>query len=83
MKMFIAVFVLGLLIGVLVGDAIRTKKTVYGYFYLKPYDEDDTGFYKVYVDLIPNQDLLHRNYILLEKGEMNQAVKNSLKKHGL
>lgn len=83
MKMFLVVFVLGLLIGILVGDAIRKKGTAVGRFYLKPYDEDDTGFYNVFVDIIPNQDLLHKNYILLKKEEMNQDLINSLKKHGL
>lgn len=83
MKMFLVVFVLGLLIGILVGDAIRKKGTAVGRFYLKPYDEDDTGFYNVFVDIIPNQDLLHKNYILLKKEDMNQDLMDSLKKHGL
>lgn len=83
MKMFLVVFVLGLLIGILIGDAIRKKGTAVGRFYLKPYDEDDTGFYNVFVDIIPNQDLLHKNYILLKKEEMNQDLIDSLKKHGL
>lgn len=83
MKMFLVVFVLGLLIGILIGDAIRKKGTAVGRFYLKPYDEDDTGFYNVYVDIIPNQDLLHKNYILLKKEEMDQDLIDSLKKHGL
>lgn len=83
MKMFLVVFILGLLIGILIGDAIRKKGTAAGRFYLKPYDEDDTGFYKVFVDIIPNQDLLHKNYILLKKEEMNQDLIDSLKKHGL
>lgn len=83
MKMFLVVFVLGLLIGILIGDAIRKKGTAVGRFYLKPYDDDDTGFYNVFVDIIPNQDLLHKNYILLKKDEMNQDLIDSLKKHGL
>lgn len=83
MKMFLVIFVFGLLIGILIGDAIRKKRTAVGRFYLKSYDEDDTGFYKVYVDIIPNQDLLHKNYILLKKEEMSQDLKDSLKKHGL
>ena len=83
MKMFLIVFILGLLIGILIGDAIRKKGTAVGSFYLKPYDEDDTGFYNVFVDIIPNQDLLHKNYILLKKEEMNQDLIDSLKKHGL
>lgn len=83
MKMFLVVFVLGLLIGILIGDAIRKKGTAVGRFYLKPYDEDNTGFYNVFVDIIPNQDLLHKNYILLKKEEMNQDLIDSLKKHGL
>lgn len=83
MKMFIVIFVLGLLIGVLIGDAIRKKGTAVGRFYLKPYDEDDTGFYNVYVDIIPNQDLLDKNYILLKKEEMSQDLINSRKKHEL
>lgn len=83
MKMFLVVFVLGLLIGILIGDAIRKKGTAVGRFYLKPYDEDDTGFYNVFVDIIPNQDLLHKNYILLKKEDMNQDLIDSLKKHGL
>lgn len=83
MKMFLVVFVLGLLIGILIGDAIRKKGTAIGRFYLKPYDEDDTGFYNVFVDIIPNQDLLHKNYILLKKEDINQDLIDSLKKHGL
>lgn len=83
MKMFLVVFILGLLIGILIDDAIRKKGTAVGHFYLKPYDEDDTGFYNVFVDIIPNQDLLHKNYILLKKEETSQALKDSLKKHGL
>ena len=83
MKMFIVIFVLGLLIGILIGDAIRKKGTAVGRFYLKPYDEDDTGFYNVYVDIIPNQDLLDKNYILLKKEEMSQDLINSRKKHEL
>ena len=83
MKMFLVIFVLGLLIGILIGDAIRKKGTAVGRFYLKPYDEDDTGFYNIFVDIIPNQDLLHKNYILLKKEEMNKDLIDSLKKHGL
>lgn len=83
MKMFLVVFVLGLLIGILIGDAIRKKGTAVGRFYLKPYDEDDTGFYNIFVDIIPNQDLLHKNYILLKKEDMNQDLIDSLKKHRL
>lgn len=83
MKMFLVVFIFGLLIGILIGDAISKKGTAEGRFYLKPYDEDDTGFYNIYVDIIPNQDLLHKNYILLKKEEMNQDLIDSLKKHGL
>ena len=81
--MFLVIFVLGLLIGILIGDAIRKKGTAVGRFYLKPYDADDTGFYNVYVDIIPNQNLLHKNYILLKKEKMSQDLINSLKKHGL
>lgn len=81
--MFLVVFVLGLLIGILISDAIRKKGTAMGRFYLKPYDEDETGFYNVYVDIIPNQDLLDKNYILLKKEEMSQDLINSRKKHGL
>lgn len=83
MKMFLVVFILGLLIGILVGDALRQKGTAVGRFYLKPYDEDDTGFYNVFVDIVPNQDLLHKDYILLKKSEMSQELKDSLKKQGL
>lgn len=83
MKMFLVIFVLGLLIGILIGDAIRKKGTAMGRFYLKPYDEDDTGFYNIYVDIIPNQDLLDKNYILLKKEEMSQDLINSRKKHEL
>ena len=81
MKIFLVIFVLGLLIGILIGDAIRKKGTAIGRFYLKPYDEVDTGFYNIFVDIIPNQDLLHKNYILLKKEEMSQDLINSRKKH--
>lgn len=83
MKMFLVVFISGLLIGILIGYSIRKRNTAVGRFYLKPYDEEDTGFYNIFVDIIPNQDLLHKDYILLKKSEMSQELKDSLKKQGL
>ena len=69
MKMFLVIFVLGLLIGILIGDAIRKKGTAVGHFYLKPYDEDDTGFYNIFVDIIPN-----------DKNKLNSKSDNQKKK---
>lgn len=83
MKMFIIIFILGLLIGVLISDSIRKKNTAIGSFYLKPYDEDDTGFYNIFIDIVPNQDILHKDYVLLKKSDMSQELKDSLKKQGL
>ena len=62
-------FLLGMAFGIILTIIFRRFKTAIGYFKLEPYDEDDTGFYKINIR-IPgesNERLLHANKIILHK----------------
>ena len=62
-------FLLGMAFGIILTLIFRHFKTAIGYFKLEPYDEDDTGFYKINIR-IPgesNERLLHANKIILHK----------------
>lgn len=48
-------------------DRVRLRKTPRGYFKVEPYDEDQTGYYKIHIELLTGQDLLHTNFIILHK----------------
>ena len=65
-------FLLGMMFGIILTLIFRHFKTAIGYFKLEPYDEDDTGFYKINIR-IPgesNERLLHANKIILNKEKL-------------
>ena len=66
MNIFI-IFSLGLLLGSIITLTIREVLSGNGYFKLVPYDEENTGFYRINVRIISNQDLMKKRYIVLRK----------------
>ena len=75
--MFVLIFIIGVLIGVVMSvaiDKIRfSNSDAYGSFKIKPVsDEDgDTGLYSVNVAIVPNQDLLNKKRIILVRDSQN------------
>lgn len=65
--MWIIFLGIGIFIGFAASKSTKKMTTATGYFKLAPYDEDNTGFYKVNIRIDPDQDLLTKHYILLEK----------------
>ena len=65
--MLFLVFLGGVLLGSITTHILSDLKSGYGYFKIEPYDEEDTGFYKVNVCITPNQNLLKKNKIVLYK----------------
>lgn len=60
-------FLGGVAFGTIITRIVLDLRTSHGHFYLEPADEDDTGFYKVNISITPNQNLLKKKYIILEK----------------
>mgnify|MGYP000192425532 CR=1 FL=1 len=65
--LYLFVFLGGVVIGIIVSKIGVRRSSAYGYFTLEPYDEDNTGFYKINMKVTPNQDLLKKDFIILEK----------------
>ena len=61
------IFSLGVLLGTIVTLTIRAVLSGNGYFKLEPYDEENTGFYRINVRIMSNQDLMKKKYIILRK----------------
>lgn len=61
------VFLGGVVLGVILNRILIDFRTARGHFYIEPYDEDDTGFYRINISVTPNQDLINKNYIFLQK----------------
>ena len=59
----------GVVVGVIVTLIFQYLRTAHGYFKLEPYDEDDTGFYKVNIRIPSEANLLHTDKIILHKEE--------------
>lgn len=45
------------------------KTGVFGRFKLEPYDDDDTGFYTISIEIEHKELLLHKSYVILKKEE--------------
>ena len=60
-------FLGGVIAGLIITRLIFRRISGFGYFYLEPYDDDNTGFYKINMAIKPNQNLLKKDYIILEK----------------
>ena len=67
--LYLFVFLGGVVIGIIVSKIGVRRSSAYGHFTLEPYDEDNTGFYKINMKVTPNQDLLKKDFIILEKIE--------------
>lgn len=65
--LYLFVFLGGVVIGIIVSKIGVLRLSAYGHFKLEPYDEDNTGFYKINMKVTPNQDLLKKDFIILEK----------------
>lgn len=60
----------GILLGILI-DQTKMHNAAKGYFRLEPYDDDNTGYYKINMIIPPDQDLLHKDIIILRKDSQN------------
>ena len=65
--MIYLVFLGGVIVGVIAERLITRKTAALGYFRIDPYDDDNTGFYKISMHVTPGQNLLKKDYIVLEK----------------
>lgn len=65
--MNLILFILGLIIGFIVSRVCVSHLSAFGSFRLEPYDNEDIGFYKVNMMIVPNQNLLKKDYIILKK----------------
>ena len=63
------VFLGGVVLGTVVTLIFKHFRTALGYFKVAPYDEDDTGYYKVNIRIVDKTNLLHTDRIILRKEE--------------
>lgn len=70
--MIYLVFLGGVIFGTLITRFLTDRVNGKGYFKLEPFDDDDTGCYKVNVRLKANQDLLKVKRIILNKEDLSQ-----------
>lgn len=66
---YLFVFVGGIFIGCLLVGFPFVKTGVFGKFKLEPYDDDDTGFYTISIEIENKELLLHKSYVILKKDE--------------
>lgn len=61
------IFLGGVALGTIFTFIFQHFRTAMGYFKLEPYDEDDTGFYKINIRIPGRTNLLHTDRIILRK----------------
>ena len=61
------VFLGGVVLGVAFTLIFQHFRTAPGYFKVEPYDEDNTGYYKVNIRIVDKTNLLHTDKIILHK----------------
>lgn len=61
------IFLGGVVLGTIITLIFQHFRTAMGYFKLEPYDEDDTGFYKINIRIPDRTNLLHTDKIILRK----------------
>ena len=66
---YLFVFIGGMFIGCLLVGLPFVKTGVFGKFKLEPYDDDDTGFYTISIEIEHKERLLHKSYVILKKEE--------------
>lgn len=65
--LYLIVFAGGVAVGAIITEILVYHNTTHGYFKLEPYDDDNTGFYKVNIRIPSNVDLLKKDRIILNK----------------
>lgn len=65
--MLYLVFLGGVALGAIVTEILVYHRTAHGYFKIEPYDDDDTGFYKVNIRIPGEIDLLKKDRVILNK----------------
>lgn len=65
--MYYLIFLGGVILGTILTNTLFYTKCGRGYFTVIPFDEDDTGFYKVNIRIPSDQDLLKKDKIILAK----------------
>lgn len=65
--MLYLVFLGGVVLGSIITQILVHYRTAHGYFKLEPYDDDDTGFYKINIRIPGEIDLLEKDKIILAK----------------
>ena len=65
--LLICIFLLGLMAGYAIAKLFTEKKTSTGYFTIEPYDEEETGFYRVNmrIPIEEQTDLMHKERLIL------------------
>lgn len=65
--MYYLLFLCGVALGALMTRFLMDYKSVHGSFRVDPYDDDNTGFYKVNISLTSKDDMLKKDYMILKK----------------
>lgn len=65
--MALLIFIIGITIGWVLSSLYSIKHTSNGYFTIEPYDEEETGFYRVNmrIPIEEQTDLIHKERLIL------------------
>ncbi len=65
--MTLLIFIIGIALGWTLSSLHSIKNTSNGYFTIEPYDEDETGFYRVNmrIPIEEQTDLMHKERLIL------------------
>ena len=66
---YLFIFIGGIFIGCLLVGLPFVKTGVFGRFKLEPYDDDDTGFYTISIEIEHKELLLHKSYVINQTEE--------------
>lgn len=65
--MTLLIFIIGIALGWVLSSLYSIKHTSNGYFTIEPYDEEETGFYRVNmrIPIEEQTDLIHKERLIL------------------
>ena len=65
--MTLLIFIIGIVLGWVLSSLYSIKHTSNGYFTIEPYDEEETGFYRVNmrIPIGEQTDLIHKERLIL------------------
>ena len=65
--MTLLIFTIGIVLGWVLSSLYSIKQTSNGYFTIEPYDEEETGFYRVNmrIPIEEQTDLIHKERLIL------------------